>query len=373
MDEQRINGAFPTEAPLAHTTVKRLERKLRTNHLHEAAAGRPGVQLKPLAAQAMVITGATSGIGLVTARLAAQRGARVVLAARSEDALRQLTEEINDKGGEAVFVVADVSQEDDVRLINDKARESFGGFDTWVNNAGVSIYGPLTEVPMDEQRQLFETNFWGLVRGSFAAAQHLRQRDGALINIGSVLSDRAIPLQGMYCASKHAVKGFTDALRMELEHEGAPVSVTLIKPSAIDTPYREHAKNYLETEPNNPPPVYAPEAVAEAILYAAVHPKRDITVGGGGRAISALAHFAPRLVDKVMERTMFSMQHSEHPARIKDDGLCRAAGSLQERGGYEGHVAETSIYTKAAVRPWISGALLLGAGILVGALSRRRV
>src|SRR5436305_7369106 len=241
-------------------------------------------RLKKLSEQTIVITGASSGIGLVTARMAAKQGARLVLAARSEEALRQLVDEIRTEGGEAVYVVADVGHEDDVLRIRDAAMRSFGGFDTWVNNAGVSIYGRVLDVSLADHRKLFETNYWGLVHGSRIAAEHLKQRGGAIINVGSSLSDRAIPLQGTYCASKHAVKGFTDALRMELEEEGAPISVTLIKPSAIDTPYKDHAKNYLPQEPKNPPPVYAPETVAHAILRAATHPVRDVFVGGAAKA-----------------------------------------------------------------------------------------
>jgi NAD(P)-dependent dehydrogenase (short-subunit alcohol dehydrogenase family) len=203
------------------------------------------IRLKKLNEQVMVITGATSGIGLVTARMAAGRGARLILAARNEEALRRLVNETAASGAQAVYVVANVGKQADVRRIAEKAIEHFGDFDTWVNNAGVSIYGRVLDVSMEDHRQLFETNYWGLVYGSQVAAEHLRQKGGALINIGSSLSDRAIPIQGTYCASKHAVKGYTDALRMELEEEGAPISVTLIKPSAIDTPYREHAKNYM--------------------------------------------------------------------------------------------------------------------------------
>src|ERR687884_580384 len=232
------------------------------------------VKLKRLSEQVLVITGASSGIGLVTAREAARRGAKLVLAARAEDALRQLCEEINSAGGEAVYVVADVGREEDVRRVAEQALARFGRVDTWVNNAGVSIYGRILDTPFEDMRRLYETNFWGVVYGSVVAAEVLRQRGGALINVGSVVSDRAIPVQGVYSSSKHAVKGFTDALRMELEAEGAPVSVTLIKPGAIDTPYPEHAKNYMEREPALPPPVYAPEVVAEAILYCAENPER---------------------------------------------------------------------------------------------------
>lgn len=330
-----------------------------------------GVQLKKLNEQVMVITGASSGIGLVTARMAAKAGARLVLAARSEEALRQLTDEIKEAGGEAIFVVADVGREEDVRRVADDALHRFGGFNTWVNNAGVSIYGKLSEIPVEDLRHLFETNFWGVVYGSLAAARHLRGRGGAIINIGSTLSDRAIPIQGMYSASKHAVKGFTDALRMELEADGAPVSITLIKPGAIDTPYPHHAKNYMEAEPTVPPPVYAPEVVAEAILHCAEHPERDVFAGGGGKAISMTEKYAPRLTDKVMEWTMTEMQKSDEPPRPREDnGLDRPSGQLEERGGGHAYVAETSLYTKASLHPVLTTALVLGAGLAIAALWR---
>ncbi|HKC65324.1 MAG TPA: SDR family oxidoreductase [Pyrinomonadaceae bacterium] len=322
------------------------------------------VQLKKLGEQVIVITGASSGIGLVTARMAARRGAKLVLAARSEEALRMLAGEMKAEGCEAVYVVADVGFEDDVRRIADAAVKRFGGFDTWVNNAGVSIYGRVLEVSMEDHRKLFETNYWGLVHGSRIAAEHLKARGGAIINVGSSLSDRAIPLQGTYCASKHAVKGFTDALRMELEEEDAPISVTLIKPSAIDTPYRDHAKNYLSVEPQNPPPVYAPETVAEAILYCAENPERDVFVGAGGKAMSIGGKYAPRLTDKVMEAALFDIQRTEKPSsEDRRDGLYNATEDLRERGGYTGHIAETSVYTKASLHPLVTGAILLGSSL----------
>ena len=323
------------------------------------------VELKKLDEQVMVITGASSGIGLTTARMAAERGARLVLASRNEEALRKLTGEINSSGDErAVYVVADVGSEGDVKKIAAEALNKFGGFDTWVNNAGVSVYGKLEEVPVEDMRQVFETNFWGVVHGSLVAASHLKTNGGALINIGSTLSDRAIPIQGIYCASKHAVKGFTDAFRMELEADGAPVSVTLIKPSAIDTPYKEHAKNYLEVEPQNPPPVYSPETVAETILHCAENPVRDVFVGAGGKALSVIGEYAPRLTDMYMEAMMIEGQKTDERAdRRMDDSLYESRdASLRERGDYEGHVAESSLYTKASLHPLLtSAAVALGA------------
>jgi len=327
------------------------------------------VSLKKLSEQTLVITGASSGIGLVTAREAARRGARLVLTARSEDALRRLVEEVRAQGGEAVYVVADVGREEDVRRVAQKAREEFGGFDTWVNNAGVSIYGPITKTSVEDMRRLYDTNFWGVVHGSLAAVEHLRHRGGALINVGSTLSERAVPVQGVYSSSKFAVKGFTDALRMELEAEGAPVSVTLVKPSAIDTPYTWHAKNLMDEEPAVPPPVYAPEVVAEVILHCAENPVRDAFAGGAGKAIAAGEKYAPRLTDKVMEATMFRMQRlGEPPSRPRDGGLYEASGELVERGGRSAYVMESSLYSKASLHPFVTTALVFGAGLALAAL-----
>jgi len=210
---------------------------------------------------------------------------------------------------------------------------------------------------------LFDTNYWGVVHGSIVACNHLRVRGGALINIGSVLSDVAIPIQGTYCATKHAVKGYTDALRMELEEEGAPISVTLIKPSAIDTPYTKHAKNLMPVEPQNPPPVYAPETVAEAILHCAENPERDLYVGGGGAVLAQAGHHAPRLTDKLMQAAMFDVQKSDRPKPAgRRDSLYAPTKDGDERGNYPGHVAESSIYTKAKLHPVIAGSLIAGLG-----------
>jgi short-subunit dehydrogenase len=189
------------------------------------------IKLKPLNEQVIVITGATSGIGLATARAAAKAGARVMLAGRDEAALKTITVDLNATGAQVDYVIADMRDTAQVQAAADRAIQRYGGFDTWVNNAGGSIYGRFDEVPMEEQQDLFDTNYWGIVRGSTVAVAYLRQHGGALINLGSEVSDIAIPLQSAYVASKHAVKGFTDALRLELIDERAPVSVTLIKPS----------------------------------------------------------------------------------------------------------------------------------------------
>ncbi|GAB2787789.1 short-subunit dehydrogenase [Hymenobacter luteus] len=328
------------------------------------------VKLKKLKNQTIVITGASSGIGLVTARMAAKAGAKLVLAARSENALRQLTDEINQAGGRATYVVADVSKPEDVRRLAREAAHTYGGFDTWINNAGVSIYGKVEEVPVEDMRQLFEVNFWGLVNGSLEAAKHLKQKGGAIINVGSILSDITAILQTIYSASKHAVKGFTDGLRMELEMDGAPIAVTLIQPAAIDTPYPVHSKNFMEREAKHAPPAYAPETVAKAILHCAVTPERSVVVGGGGKAMIGMEHWTPALLDKFMEKSFSKQEKADYaPRPLQQNALDRPMGALEERGNYPGHTRETSFYTETvtAGSPALRTALLVGVGVALAA------
>lgn len=271
------------------------------------------ISLKPLQNQVVVVTGASSGIGLVTARMAAKQGAKLVLAARNEDALRQLSEEIRNNGGQAIYVVADVGKEEDVNRIVSRAIAEFGSFDTWVNNAGISIFGRCMDVTIADMKRMFDTDFWGVVYGSRAAANHYIQRGsaGALINVGSFLGDRAVAVQSTYSAAKHAVHGWTDALRIELEKDKAPVSVILIHPERIDTPYNEHARSYMPKQPAHRGIIYPPEAVAEAILYAAEHPKRDMFVGFQAKILAILGGISPRLTDKLMEIWAFPSQQSD--------------------------------------------------------------
>lgn len=269
--------------------------------------------LKPLNRQVIVITGATSGIGLATAQEAAKEGARLVLAARGADVLDAVVTRFTDLGQEAVGVVADVSERAQVERIAQAAIERFGRIDTWVNNAGVSIYGKMETVSEADARRLFDVNFWGVVHGSMVALPYLKEHGGALINVGSEVSEAVVPLQGFYSASKHAVKGFTDALRVELLEEQAPVSVTLIQPTAVNTPFPEHARNYMAREPKLPSPKIEARKVAEAICDAAERAVRDVRVGAMSKLNTAAAKVMPGLHDFMAKKQATTQQYDHTP------------------------------------------------------------
>jgi NAD(P)-dependent dehydrogenase (short-subunit alcohol dehydrogenase family) len=326
------------------------------------------VELKPINEQVVVITGASSGIGLVSAKTAASQGASVVLAARNKNDLRTAVDQIRSDGGRAVFQMADVSDREQVEEIATVALREFGRIDTWVNNAAVAMYGRIMEVSLDDMRRQFDVNYWGQVHGCLTAVPHLRKQGGALINVASAVADRAIPLQGNYCAAKHALKAFTDALRMELEEEGAPISVSLVKPGSIDTPFFEKAKTYLGVEPQPVPPVYAPEIVANAILECAQRPIRDIIAGGMGAMLS-VSNLVPRLADRYMERTTFDSQKTDQPAAAdRRDNLYEPVEyDGGERGrNWKGRTKGTSLYTTAALHPRAATAVV-GAGLAIAA------
>lgn len=295
------------------------------------------VELKPLNQQVIVITGASSGIGLATAQLAAERGAKLVLAARSKNALAEIAGSILDAGGQVIAIVADVADREALQSVANAAMEEFGRIDTWVNNAGVAIYGRLDDVTEKDSRRLFDVNFWGVVNGSLVALPYLRATGGALINVGSEVSDAVVPLQGMYSASKHAVKGFTDALRVEIEEvDQANVAITLIQPTAVDTPYPQHAKNYLKEEPKLPSPQIDPTQVAEAILKSAISATRDVKVGAMSKLDTTLAKLLPSLADKMAAKQV-DRQHYDELPRDPEGTLYKAgeSGRVHGSGGIE--------------------------------------
>jgi short-subunit dehydrogenase len=294
------------------------------------------IELKPLNEQVMVITGASSGIGLATAEAAAEAGVKLVLAARSGDTLGGIVDRLSAAGAEVVHVTADVAEPDAIQQIAQAAISRFGGIDTWVNNAGVSIYGRLDEVPEEDARRLFDVDFWGVVHGSLAALSHMRERGGAIINVGSEVSDAVVPLQGYYSAAKHAVKGFTDALRVEVQEvDKRPIAITLIQPTAVDTPFPEHGKNYMDKEPKLPTPMIEPEKVAAAILEAAVEPTKERKVGAMSKLNAMVAKLSPTLAKK-MEGMQAGRQQYDEPPRDAEGTLDKPGEAGQVSGQTRG-------------------------------------
>lgn len=329
--------------------------------------------MKRVKDQVIVITGASSGIGLLTAREAARRGARVVLAARNTREIEREAEAIRLAGGDAIAVATDVADYAQVERLAHRALERYGRIDTWVNNAGVSAYGMFEDVPLDEFRRVVDVNFFGCVHGARAALPHLERTGGALICVGSVLSDRGVPLQGAYCASKHAIKGWLDSLRVELMRQGSRVRVTLIKPSSMNTPLFAKARTYLGVEARPIPPVYAPELAAHAILHAAEASPRDLFVGGWGAVLSIAQRIGPRVVDRYLERTAFAAQHTRKPKSA--DAPANLFAPLDHDGGAYGAFADeakTRSFYQGVVEHRTVAALAAAAVAGIGALALAR-
>lgn len=333
--------------------------------------------LKPLAEQTIVITGGSSGIGLATARRAARAGARVVIAARNADALAEAVAAIEAAGGRAAYCVADVADDDGPERIGEVAIQRFGGFDTWVNDAAAAMYARLRAVDTAEHRRVFDVGYFGTVRGSLYALDHLSPKGGALINIGSILSDIAIPIQGPYCAMKHAVKSFTQSLRMEHEMEGGSVAITLIKPNGIDTPYPEHARNKMGVPARIPPIVYDVELVARAICFCAEHKRREITVGGQGLLLTTLGAMLPRTAELAMETGAggeAAQSIDTPPPPGNEDNLFEAREDGRERTRQPIAVRKTSLALEAQLHPLTTAVLAVGgaaAAIAAAALNSR--
>lgn len=270
---------------------------------------------RPLSEQVIVLTGASSGIGRATTQALARRHATLVLAARNEAALQETVRDVELYGGKAIAVPTDVSVPEQVQALAEQAAALSGQIDTWINGAAVAVYGTIDQLTPEEMRRIIEVDLLGTMYGSRAALPHLRQSGGTLINISSVAGRRAMPLLGAYSAAKHGVIGFSDALRLELAHEGVDVGVTAILPYGIDTPFFIHARSKLGVLPKPTPPVYQPEDVANAIVWAAEHRAPEIVVGGAAKGMLALQRLSPRLAERMLTvgDMAFRAQLSDRP------------------------------------------------------------
>lgn len=332
-------------------------------------------RLKPISEQTIVITGASSGVGLATARGAVSRSARVVLVARNGAALERIAAELRADGGDVAICAVDVSADGAPEAIAHTAVDVFGGFDTWVNCAAVSDYGTLEQIGLAEHRRVFDVNYFAMLQCSLLAVRHLRERGGAIVNLGSILSDRAIIEQAPYSASKHAVLALTANLRMDVERQRLPISVTLIKPGGIHTPFPEHARNHMEAPPRVPQVIYDPRLVADAILFASEHPRRQIYVGGAGFLQSLVGRMFPRMTDRIMELAFVRAQQSPRDpgdAAMRDN-LFEPRADGFEVGTQHFPMRRTSLFLEAQKRPLTAAAIAAGlAGTAVVLANRRR-
>jgi len=276
------------------------------------------IELKPLAEQVVVVLGASSGIGRATAIEANRRGASVVAAARGMEALATLRDDV-EAPERLEIVTADAADHAQVRAVGDAALDRFGRIDTWAHVAGIAEWARFEDITPEEFRRVVEVDLLGPVHGAMVALAHLRRAGGgAYVVVSSEIAKRSFPLLSSYAAAKHGVDGFVEALRVELEHEHVPISITQVMPAAVATPFFEHARTRLGVRPSGPPPVYSPEQVAEVILRAAEHPTRDVAVGGAGVAQLALQRLSPRVMDAFTRATAFRLQRSKEPKDVTD-------------------------------------------------------
>jgi short-subunit dehydrogenase len=304
---------------------------------------------RPLSEQVVVVTGASSGIGRATALRFGHRGSSIVLAARNQEALAAVAAEIERAGGRAHVTATDVAEWEQVQRLAAEAVSRFGRIDTWVNNAAVSAYGTVAQMDVSEIQRIVQVNLMGQIHGMKAALEQMRrQGQGSIINVASALAERSVPLQAPYCATKHGVKGFSEALRLELKAEGLPINVVLVMPSSINTPLFRHARSKLGVKPMPIPPIYEPRVVAETIVEMAERPQRQVVVGGSGKSMVVAQRLSPDLLDRYMTsgQRMIRQQRTERPDEGQDNLFAPLPGPGSVEGEFGEHSKGSSPYTR---------------------------
>lgn len=307
------------------------------------------ITARRLRGKVVVVAGAADGVGRAAARLLARRGAKVMLiaSATKADALADACARIREEeGAEAAFAVADVSRKEELEAAVQKTCALYGGFDAWVHAEADHLVRPLLEGSLDEERRLFDINFWGAVNGSEVALAHLRKNGGAVVNVGSIHSDRAFPLQGAQGATEHAFKAYTDALRMELARARIPVKVALVKAGWTDFPFPRRT------------PFYAPEVVARAVVACVARPRRDLVVGAIPALMTTLEKLTPWLADRLVQKWSLPKSAPRSRAEGQEDGWGPLRFPLHH-----------SLYTAVKLHRL---AIVLGIGAVAAALTFRR-
>jgi NAD(P)-dependent dehydrogenase (short-subunit alcohol dehydrogenase family) len=338
-----------------------------------------------MSTQTVVITGASAGIGRATARLYGERGANVGLIARGRAGLDGAARDVEEAGGRALAVSADVADYQQVASAASEVEERFGPIDVWINVAFTSVFAPFADISPEEFRRVTEVSYLGFVHGTKAALDRMRPRDhGTIVQVGSALGSRSIPLQSAYCGAKHAINGFTSSLRTELLHDKSGVQVTIVQMPAVNTPQFSWVRSRLPNHPQPVPPIYQPEVAARGVLFAADHPKRKQYWVGTSTAATILANrMAPALLDRYLARTGYnSQQTAQHAPPDRPDNLMQPVDGTDgpdfgPHGVFDDRSHRRSEQLWLSQHPRISAAVAAvaaaaGGAALAGRLARQR-
>ncbi len=327
---------------------------------------RPG---KP---EVVVVTGASAGVGRATVRAFARRGACIGLLARGRDGLEGARREVESAGGRALVLPTDVADAGRVEAAAAAVEEAFGPIDIWVNNAMVSVFSPVKQLEPEEIRRVTEVTYLGYVYGTMAALRRMLPRDrGVIVQVGSALAYRGIPLQAAYCGAKHAIQGFSESLRCELLHDGSRVRITMVQLPALNTPQFGWVRSRLPRKPQPVPPIYQPEVAAEAIVWAAHHDRREMAVGGSTVAVIVGNKIAPGLGDRYLARTGYESQQTDEPAdpNRPDNLWAPVPGDHGAHGafGRRSHTGSAQLWATTH-RGWLLAAAAAALAVLAGGL-----
>ncbi len=327
--------------------------------------------------EVVVITGATAGVGRATTRRFAREGARIALLARDRERLEATAREVEELGGEALVLSVDVADAEAVQTAADLTVERFGHIDIWVNNAMTSVFARVQEIKPEEFRRVTEVNYLGFVYGTLAALKHMLPRDrGHIVQVGSALAWRGIPLQAPYCGSKHAILGFTESLRTELIHDGSNVKVSIAHMPGMNTPQFEWVRSRLPNKAQPVPPIYQPEVAADAIHWAAHHDRAILYVGMPTLKTVAGERVSPRMLDYYLARTGISSQQTQEPRDpdAPDNLFEPVPGDFAAHGRFDrrahGHSSQLWASTHKGWLALAGGAVAIAAAGAAGLLAR---